>query len=76
MAKVAVPPEVRAYIQARIAAYSSESSEPFRWLAPYVAEFEALPVYLGWFDATGIRADGEIVCWSTEGEYPGVMPVD
>jgi len=76
MARVAVPPDVAAYISARIAGYASESPEPFRWLAPYVGEFKALPLYLGWWEVTGIRADGEFVCWSTEHEYPGVRPVE
>jgi hypothetical protein len=45
-------------------------------VTPYVAQFAALPLYLGWFETIAIRADGEIVSWSTEGEYPGVRPVE
>jgi hypothetical protein len=64
------------WIAARIAGFPTEAPEQLRWQAPYVAKAVALPLYLGWTETIGIRADGEIVCWSTEGEYPGVRPVE
>ena len=39
-----------------------------------VDEFNALPLYVGWTQTIGIRADGEVVCWSTEGDYAGTRP--
>ena len=33
-------------------------------------------MYVGWFDVIGLRPDGEFVCWSTAGEYPGTRPVE
>jgi hypothetical protein len=59
-----------------VGAFSSEAPEQLRWEAPYVAEAAALPLYLGWTETIGIRADGEIIRWSTEGDYPGVQPVE
>jgi hypothetical protein len=64
------------WIAARIAAFPSEAPEQLRWQTSYVAEAAALPLYLGWTDTIGIRADGEIVRWSTDGEYAGVRSVE
>ncbi len=74
--KVSVPAEIAARIASRIAAFPVEAPETIRWLAPYVAEFAALPMFLGWIETIGIRPDGELVRWSTEGDYPGTLPVD
>jgi len=76
MVRLAVSPELSAWIADRIAAFPTESPHPIRWEAPYVAEFGALPLYLGWWETIGIRADGEILSWSTEGDYPGTRPVE
>jgi hypothetical protein len=73
--RVEVSPELSAFIVARVAGYASESPEQRRWASSLVADFEALPIYLGWTDTIGIRPDGEIVRWSTETEYQGVQPV-
>src|ERR1700722_15321655 len=75
VAQVPLTPDIQASIARRIESYASEAPEPLRWLSPYVAAFDALPLLVGWWDATGIRTDGAIICWSTEGEYPGVKPV-
>jgi hypothetical protein len=74
--RVAMSPELSAWIAARIAAFPSEAAEQLQWEESYVAEAAALPLYLGWTETIGLRADGEIVRWSTEGEYPGVQPVE
>jgi hypothetical protein len=77
--KVAVPSDLAAFIAARIAAYESEATEPYhRWESPSVAEFAALPLIRHWFETYGIRADGEIVRWSTDGPepYSGTKPVE
>jgi hypothetical protein len=76
VACVPVPAEVSAYIAARIAAFADDTPDPLRWLAPYVAQFAALPLYVGWTETTGLRADGRVVRWSTEGEYTGVLDVE
>ena len=74
--RVAVSPELRAFIAARVAGYPTETPERLRWQAPFVADFGALPLYVGWAETIGIRPDGEIVRWSTEGDYPGTQPVE
>lgn len=35
-----------------------------------------LPLYEGWLDTIGLRTDGELIMWSTEGEYSGTKPVE
>lgn len=77
--RVAVPPELSAFIAARIANYAAEATEPFhRWEAPAVARFAALPLIRHWYETFGLRADGEVVRWHTDGDdpYPGVRPVE
>lgn len=72
-------PGLSSWVTDRIAAFAHEAPEEFRRLVPAVAEYAALPLYLGWWDVTAIRADGEIVSWSTEDEfsgYSGVRPVE
>src|SRR4051812_3967744 len=72
-------PELSAWVAARVAAFPHEAPESLRWLAPSVAEYAALPLYVGWWDTTAITAAGEIVSWSTEDEssgYSGVRPVE
>ena len=76
MGKVAVTNEMSEFIGDRIASFASEAEERIRWLAPYVSEHDALPLYLGWTATIGIQADGEIVSWSTEGDYAGVRSVE
>lgn len=75
MNRVIVSEDVSAIIKARIVGFPVESDERIRWLSQSVAEFGALPLYLGWADIIGIRPDGEIVSWNTEGDYVGVRPV-
>jgi hypothetical protein len=75
MAQVAMSPELSAWVADRIARFPHEAPEQLRWLAPSVVEYDALPLYVGWWDTTGIRADGEIVSWSTEDELSGYSGV-
>jgi hypothetical protein len=78
--KVAVDPSLSAFIAARIAGYASEATEPFhRAESPSVTEHGALPLIRHWFETYGIRADGEIVRWSTADcpePYLGTKPVE
>lgn len=76
MTRIVLTPELQTYIADRIANYYTESPEPFQWLVPYVAEFQVLPLYLGWIESIGINAEGEIVSWNTEGDYSWVKPVE
>jgi hypothetical protein len=75
VARLAMSPEQSAWITARVASFPAEAPEQLLWEARNVADFGALPLYLGWSETIGIRADGEIVRWSTEGDYPGARPV-
>ncbi len=74
--KLSVSPEMSAFIAARIVGYSAETPDQLKWQSPYVSQFSALPLYLGWMETIGIRADGELLFWSTEGEYAGTRPVE
>src|SRR3954470_2417848 len=76
MGRVSVSTEVSRLIAVRIASFPTGAPEPLRWQVPFVAEFAALPLYLGWDETIGIRPDGEVVRWSTEGDYRGVRPVE
>ncbi|WP_145236469.1 hypothetical protein [Urbifossiella limnaea] len=74
-----MPPELSAWIAARIASYPAEATEPYHhWEAAAVGEFAALPLIRHWFETFGLRADGEVVRWSTDGDapYPGTQPVE
>jgi hypothetical protein len=64
-----------AFLTARIVAYQDEAPEALQWAAPFVSEFAALPLYFGWTETIALRPDGQSVCWSTEGQYPGVRPL-
>lgn len=76
MTRLSVSPELAAHIAWRIERFCSEASQTHQWLVPNVAEFNALPLYLGWTETLGIRPDGEIIRWSTEGDYAGILPVE
>jgi len=75
MHRAGVSPEDCAFIAARILAFGSEAPPERRWLLPFVEEFGALPLYLGWTETLGILPDGSLVRWSTESEYSGLRPV-
>ena len=68
--------ELSTWLATRIAAFADESPPQLRWLAEYVVEACALPLYPGWFETIGLRSDGEVVSWSTEGDYSGTKPVN
>ncbi len=77
--RVAMPPELSAFVVARIANYAAEATEPYhRWEAPAVSAFAALPLIRHWNETFGLRADGEVVRWHTDLDepYPGVRSVD
>jgi hypothetical protein len=74
--RLAMSPGLSAWLAERIAAYPAESAPQLRWLAEYAARAGALPLYPGWVETIGLRPDGEVVSWSTEGEYPGTKPVE
>jgi hypothetical protein len=76
MGRVVVSADDVQYIAARVAAFSAEALGTFRWQACYVEQFAALPLYIGWTETIGLRADGELVRWSTEGDYTGLLPVE
>jgi hypothetical protein len=76
MTRLPVSPEVAARIAARIAEYPADAPEKSQWLAPYVAQHGALPLYAGWTETIGIRPDGELIRWSTEDDFDGTRPVE
>jgi hypothetical protein len=44
MTRLVVSPELPVWLAERMAAWSTESPAPLRWLACFVAEFGALPL--------------------------------
>lgn len=72
MYRVSLEVAEREFILARIGRFESEVAPALRWQSTYVRSHEALPLYVGWTETLGIRADGSLVRWSTENEWPGV----
>jgi hypothetical protein len=68
--------EERDFILAKVANFKAEAPEELRWQLKYVQTHQALPLFLGWTETLGIRADGALVRWSTEGDWPGVREFD
>ena len=60
----------------RIEAFPIEALEFHRDQAPAVAELGALPLYYGWTATIAIRPDGQMIQWSTDGEFEGSQHVD
>ena len=59
MAWVPVSAADSEYIAEHVAAFHDEAPEQVRWQTPFVAEFGALPLYIGWTETIGLRADGK-----------------
>lgn len=59
------------FIRDRIHNFELEAPENLQWQTPHVRNNQALPLYVGWTETLGIRADGVMVRWSTEDEWPG-----
>ncbi len=76
MTRFDVTKEEFAYIAARVTSFASEAAANWQWQCAFVDEFGALPLFLGWTETFGIRPDGSLVRWSTEGQYPGVRPIE
>lgn len=78
--RVAMSLDLSAFVTARIANYAAEATESYQVSeAASVAEFHALPLIRHWFETIGLRADGEIVQWSTDDSlepFQGAKPVD
>jgi hypothetical protein len=73
--RVPVSDEIAHQLSRRIATFAAASPDTLRWLVPYVRQFGGLPLYVGWTQTIGIRPDGELIEWSTEGDYEGSRPV-
>jgi hypothetical protein len=76
MTRVEVTEDEFAYIAARVESFASEAAADWNWQSDFVKQFAALPLFLGWTETLGIRPDGSLIRWSTEGEYAGVRPID
>ena len=75
MGKVPMTSVESAFVAEQIATFAGES--PTRvWLLPFVAKLSALPLYVGWGDTVGLRANGEIIRWPTEGEFIAEWSLD
>ena len=76
MARVPLSAEVAWLIADRVVRFPVDAPDRMKWLVGYVAEFGALPIYVGWTETVGIRPDGQFVRWSTAGEYAGALPLE
>jgi hypothetical protein len=76
MPKVDVSVEDREFIAKSIARFQTDGPAELHWQRDYVREHQALPLYVGWTETIGLRADGEMIRWSTESEWPGVRELD
>ena len=78
--RVAISPELSAWVTARIAHYDAEGTEPYHHdEAPSVAAFLALPLIRHRGETFGLRPDGEVVRWSTADHcepYRATRPVE
>jgi hypothetical protein len=72
MPRVSVTAEEGAFIRERIERFSVEGPESLQWQLPYIRAHSALPLYVGWTETAGIKPDGALIKWSTEGEWPGI----
>lgn len=46
------------------------------WQIPFVREKNALPLYIGWTETTGITPEGDVVMWYTEDEIRFIQEID
>jgi hypothetical protein len=76
MLRVSPSQDQRESIARRIASFAHEAPATALWLAPFVREHGALPLYSSWTETIGITPDGVLVSWSTEGEWPGARPLE
>jgi hypothetical protein len=77
--QVSLSNELSAFVAERIARYATECDENRQWLAPYVQKHQVLPLLHGWVETIGIRSDGAIRKFYSDGEpleYEGVRVVD
>ncbi len=66
MPQVLVGTEEKEFIRERIERFAEEAPVNLRWQAEHVRLNQALPLYIGWTETAGIRADGTLVRWVTE----------
>jgi len=76
MHRVDVTEEEATFLTERVAGFASEAPPELLWQADFVRQFEALPLFLGWTETFGIRPNGALVRWSTEGEYSGLRSIE
>lgn len=73
---LALSDSMTVFLMERIANYVQEARDNLRWLEPYVREFDALPLGIGWTEILGLTATGRFLRWSTEGSYEGSKPIE
>jgi hypothetical protein len=76
MARIRLSKENADYIATRIKAFAQEAGPEWHWELSAVAQFQALPLYAGWFETFAIRADGTVIRWSSGNEYEGWREVE
>lgn len=74
--RIDLPADLATFVEERITGFPEEAPETRRWLAPYVAEHNGLPLFLGWTATLALRPTGELIQWSTEDEWPGAREFD
>ena len=76
MPRVSVTIEQQAFIKERVDRYAEEAPEELQWQLPHVRDHGALPLYVGWTETAAIRPDGEMLRWSTEGDWAGARELE
>ena len=76
MPRLSVTLEHSQFIRAKVARFADEAPSELQWQAEYVRVHHALPLYLGWTETLGIRADGTLVRWATEGDWSDAREAD
>ena len=73
MWRVELTSEQSSIIKRLIDHFPEQSPDNLAWQEPFVRENDALPLYIGWSETTGIKADGHVILWCTE---PGMTFIE
>lgn len=77
MADVELTPDESQLVRHLINNFAAEiQDKTLHCYIPYITQYQAIPLYCGWFETTALTATGEIVMWSAEGDYDGLRKPD
>ena len=73
---VDLTPKQSLVIRQLIDEFAASPPDKLDWQIPFVREHDALPLYIGWTETTGIKSNGDIVIWNTEHSVPFIDEID